>query len=171
MAQLPPLIQFNAGSPAIAQEVNDNFTDIRNHINGANIGTENLVSALLSRSGSPILNLTQLTENQIAFNVENSQSNTAVSIAQLASLAVGKSILKISETVAQTVGTAQLHLSLQSGSTIPAILVQHSGVDTLKLTKDYLRLEALLKPPVRTTAQRNAIATPETGSKIGRAHV
>lgn len=160
MAQLPPLISFTAGSPAVAGDVNQNFTDIRNHLNGANVDTENIATTLLSRSGGPILNLSQLTENQIAFNVENSQTNTAVSISQLALLATGKSILKLSETVAQTQGDAQLFLSLQSLSTIPAILVQHGGVDTFKLTKDTVKL------PVKTTAQRNAISSPEEGSLL-----
>jgi microcystin-dependent protein len=160
MAQLPPLISFTAGSPAVAGDVNQNFTDIRNHLNGANVDTENIAATLLSRSGGPILNLSQLTENQIAFNVENSQTNTAVSISQLALLATGKSILKLSETVAQTQGDAQLFLSLQSLSTIPAIHVTHGGVDTFKLTKDTVKL------PVKTTAQRNAIASSDTGSVI-----
>jgi len=166
MADLSPLISFTAGTPAVADEVNQNFAAIRAHVNGANIGTKNIESTLLSRSGGPILNLTQLTENQIAFNVENSQSNTAVSIAQLAALAAGKSILKLSETVAQTQGDAQLFLSLQSSSTIPALLVKHGGTETFKLTKNYLSLETLLKPPVRTTSQRNAISSPEEGSVI-----
>jgi len=160
MADLSPLISFTAGTPAVADEVNQNFAAIRAHVNGANIGTKNIESTLLSRSGGPILNLTQLTENQIAFNVENSQSNTAVSIAQLAALAAGKSILKLSETVAQTQGDAQLFLSLQSSSTIPAILIKHGATETFKVTKD------ILKPPKKTTSQRNSIASPDEGSVI-----
>lgn len=174
MAQLPPLISFTAGSPAVAGDVNQNFTDIRNHLNGANVDTENIATTLLSRSGGPILNLSQLTENQIAFNVENSQTNTAVSISQLALLATGKSILKLSETVAQTQGDAQLFLSLQSLSTIPAIHVTHGGVDSFKLTKDSLNLfndstkvsSDRIKLPVKTTVQRNAIVSPEEGSLL-----
>jgi len=172
MAQLPPLISFTAGSPAVAGDVNQNFTDIRNHLNGANVDTENIATTLLSRSGGPILNLSQLTENQIAFNVENSQTNTAVSISQLALLATGKSILKLSETVAQTQGDAQLFLSLQSLSTIPAIHVTHGGVDSFKITKNSLNLFSdstkidanRIKPPVKTIAERNAIVSPDEGS-------
>lgn len=174
MAQLPPLISFTAGSPAVAGDVNQNFTDIRNHLNGANVDTENIATTLLSRSGGPILNLSQLTENQIAFNVENSQTNTAVSISQLALLATGKSILKLSETVAQTQGDAQLFLSLQSLSTIPAILVRHGGTDTFKLTKNSLNLfndstkvsSDRIKLPVKTTAQRNALVAPDEASVL-----
>jgi len=160
MADLSPLISFTAGTPAVADEVNQNFAAIRAHVNGANVATKNIDSTLLSRTGGPILNLTQLTENQIAFNVENSQSNTAVSIAQLAALAAGKSILKLSETVAQTQGDAQLFLSLQTSSTIPAILIKHGATETFKVTKDTVR------PPIKTTSQRNSIASPDEGSVI-----
>lgn len=174
MAQLPPLISFTAGSPAVAGDVNQNFTDIRNHLNGANIDTENIATTLLSRSGGPILNLSQLTENQIAFNVENSQANTAVSISQLALLATGKSILKLSETVAQTQGDAQLFLSLQALSTIPAIYVTHGGVDSFKLTKNSLNLfndstkisENAIRLPIKTISERNSIISPDEGSLL-----
>lgn len=141
MAQLSSLVQFTAGTPAIAADVNQNFTDIRNHINGANIDTENIASTLTSRAGGPILFLDQASQNQIAFAIQNSQTNTAMQILQSAVLADNsKAVLKIQDSGTQTVGKAELWLSLAGGSTIPAILVEHGANTTMSLTKTQLNL-------------------------------
>lgn len=139
MAQLSPLpFQFTAGTPAVAQQVNDNFAAIRNHINGSNIDTINIASTLTSRAGAPILYLYQQTQNQIALSVENSQPNTAVQITQTALLDSGKAVLRLRDTFTQTTGQAELWLDLAANSTIPALLVNHGGVDTLNVTKTQL---------------------------------
>lgn len=141
MAQLPLLITFNAGDPAIADDVNQNFDDIRNHINGANIDTENIASTLTSRSGGPILFLNQASQNQIALAIQNSQTNTAMQILQSAALAdATKAVLKIDSPTAQTTGKAELWLDLTAGSSIPAILVEHDADVTMSLTKTQLNL-------------------------------
>lgn len=141
MAQLSPLIQFTAGTPAVAADVNSNFNDIRNHINGANVDTENIAATLTSRAGGPILFLNQASQNQIALSVQNSQTNTAVQILQSAVLAdATKAVLKIDSPTTQTTGKAELWLDLAAGSTIPAILVEHGADVTMSLTKTQLNL-------------------------------
>lgn len=167
MAQLSSLIQFTSGTPAIAADVNQNFNDIRNHINGTNIDTENIADTLTSRAGGPILFLNQSSQNQIALVIQNSQTNTAMQLLQSAVLAnATKAVLKIEDPITQTTGKAELWLSLAAGSTIPALLVEHGAVKTFELTSSYLRLETLFKPTIRTTAQRNAITNPEEGSVL-----
>lgn len=181
-----PYPAFTAGTPAVAAEVQDNFTTIRDHINGQNIGTANLESTLVSRVGGPILFLNQASQEQIALSILNSRTKSALQITQSAVLGAGSSIIHIDDNATQTTGSANLFLDLQPLSTIPAILVKHGAVETMRLTKDQLdfngstvnfftngfqasasQLElfnsaielsaAKIKLPIRTTAERDAV--------------
>lgn len=145
MAQLSPLIQFTAGTPAVAADVNSNFAAIRNHINSTSIDTENIAPTLTSRSGGPILFLNQSSQNEIVFSVQNSQPNTGVYILQSTALAdATKAVIKIEDSVTQLAasnnGKAELWLSLAGGSTIPALLVEHGANTSMSLTKTQLNL-------------------------------
>lgn len=160
-----PYPAFTAGTPAVAAEVQDNFTTIRDHINGQNIGTANLENTLVSRVGGPILFLNQASQEQIALSILNSRTKSALQITQSAVLGAGSSIIHIDDNATQTTGSANLFLDLQPLSTIPAILVKHGAVETMSLTKDQLDLyasaieisAARLKPPVRTTSQKTSV--------------
>lgn len=168
MAQLAPLILFSAGTPAIADDVNQNFADIRNHINGANIDTENIAATLTSRSGSPILYLNQTSENQIVLSIQNSQTNTAMQILQSAALSdSSKAVLKIESSVQQTLGKAELWLNLAGTSTIPAILVEH-GTTTMSLTKTQLNLFA---SSIQATSAGVLSATTVNATTVGATNV
>lgn len=137
-----PYPAFTAGTPAVAAEVQDNFTTIRDHINGQNIGTANLENTLVSRVGGPILFLNQASQEQIALSILNSRTKSALQITQSAVLGAGSSIIHIDDNATQTTGSANLFLDLQPLSTIPAILVKHGAVETMSLTKDQLDLYA-----------------------------
>lgn len=160
-----PYPAFTAGTPAVAAEVQDNFTTIRDHINGQNIGTANLESTLVSRVGGPILFLNQASQEQIALSILNSRTKSALQITQSAVLSAGSSIIYIDDNATQTTGSANLFLDLQPLSTIPTILVKHGAVETMSLTKDQLDLyasaveisAARVKLPVRTSIQRDAV--------------
>ena len=146
---------FVAGTPALASEVNANFSQIVSWSTGLdqdNMATFTGDLAFTIANGNAIV-------------IQNNGNDESIKITQGALLGAGKASIQITDSQTQTAsGAAELKMSLAAGATIPAIHVLHGAVDTLKLTKDYLRLEALLKPPIRTTAQRNAIASPETGS-------
>jgi microcystin-dependent protein len=174
-----PYPAFTAGTPAVAAEVQDNFTTIRDHINGQNIGTANLESTLVSRVGGPILFLNQASQEQIALSILNSRTKSALQITQSAVLSAGSSIIHIDDNATQTTGDANLFLDLQPLSTIPAILVKHGAVETMSLTKTQLNLfnstvhatnstlslftnavefsNARIKLPVRTGAERDTV--------------
>ena len=145
---------FTAGTPALASEVNANFNAIINWSNGG-LDYDNMDTF----SGP----LQFLIANGNAITIQNNGNDESIKITQGALLGAGKASILIDDQQTQTVGDAELKMVLAAGATIPAIHVTH-GVDTFKLTKDYLRLEALLKPPVKTTVQRNAIVSPEEGS-------
>lgn len=160
-----PYPAFTAGTPAVAAEVQDNFTTIRDHINGQNIGTANIETTLVSRVGGPILFLNQASQEQIALSILNSRTKSALQITQSAVLGAGSSIIAIDDNATQTTGDAQLYINTQVGSTIPAIKVNHGSDVTMSLTKTQLDLfnsavevsAARVKLPVRSTAERDVI--------------
>lgn len=163
---------FVAGTAAVAAEVNSNFSAIATWANNANIGTDSLgilqarTVALPSPPTNAILYLNQTSSNQ-AIYISNAGTDSSLDIVQSGQLASGKGIIKITDNFTQTVsGANEFVMNLAANSTIPALMIKHGSVESFKLTKDYLRLEALLKPPVKTTVQRNAITSPEEGSVI-----
>lgn len=147
---------FTAGTPALASEVNANFAEVVSWSTGLdqdNMATFTGDLAFTIANGNAIV-------------IQNNGNDESIKITQGALLGAGKASILITDNQTQTAsGAAELKMVLAAGATIPAIHVTH-GVDTFKLTKDYLRLEVLLKPPVKTTAQRNAIVSPEEGSVI-----
>lgn len=135
-----PYPAFTAGTPAVAAEVQDNFTTIRDHINSQNIGTANIETTLVSRVGGPILFLNQASQEQIALSILNSRTKSALQITQSAVLGAGSSIIAINDNATQTTGDAQLYINTQTGSTIPSIKVNHGSDVTMSLTKTQLDL-------------------------------
>jgi microcystin-dependent protein len=178
MAQLGALISFQAGTPAVANDVNNNFNLIRTFINSANFGVDNINSTLSSRSGAPILTLEQVSEPFSPLYIINAQSKHAINIWQQASLDANQGVILINDTITQTTAsTAALLMTLAAGSTNPAILIKHGVVETFKLTKDALSgfagnasatvdlfasavelSQERVKLPLRTAAQRNSVS-------------
>jgi len=163
---------FTAGTPAQALQVNSNFTAIANYINGNNFDTESFgilysrVNALPSAPFYPILRLEQSSGNQ-ALYIRNSGTGESIEIVQNGVLGAGKSAILLTDSQTQAgAGCAELKMVLGANVGIPAIHIVHNSVDIFKLTSDYLRLEVLLKPPVKTTVQRNALVSPETASLL-----
>jgi microcystin-dependent protein len=170
MATLTIPHSFVAGTPALASEVNANFQAVVSWTQGQ-ISTDNLgilgarSVALPSSPTLAILSLVQTSSN-IALNISNSGTESAIAISQSGTLASSKAAILINSPNNQaTVGAAELLMTLNSGSSIPAILIKHGAVETLSATKDELDLfasaveisAARVKLPVRTTGQRNAI--------------
>lgn len=159
MATLTIPNSFVAGTPALASEVNANFTAIENWSLGQ-IGPDNFSSGWAQ-------NISFILPTGNAIVIQNNGNDESIKITQGALLGASKASILITDNQTQTAaGAAELKMVLASGATIPALHITHGATDTFKLTKDYLRLEALLKPPVRTTLQRNAISSPEEGSII-----
>ena len=178
MAQLGALISFQAGTPAVANDVNYNFNLIRTFINSSNFGVDNINSTLSSRSGAPILTLEQVSEPFSPLYIINAQSKHAINIWQQASLDANQGVILINDTITQTTAsTAALLMTLAAGSTNPAILIKHGLVETFKLTKDALSgfagnasatvdlfasavelSQERVKLPLRTAAQRNSVS-------------
>lgn len=147
---------FVAGTPALASEVNANFTAIVSWSSG--LDQDNMTTF----TGDLAFTIA----NGNAIVIQNNGNDESIKITQGALLGTGKASILITDNQTQVEsGAAELKMVLAAGATIPAIHITH-GVDTFKLTKDYLRLEAILKPPVKTTVQRNAIVSPEEGSVI-----
>jgi len=171
MATLTIPHSFIAGTPALASEVNANFQAIVNWTN-SNIGTDNfgiLTARSVALPSSPtfaILSLSQ-TASQPVISISNQGTDNPISINQSGVFATGKGAIVINDPTTQTTsGAAHLLMSLSGASTIPAIRVSHGASVTLELTANYLRLETLLKPTIKTEAQRNAIVSPEEGSVL-----
>lgn len=142
---------FVAGTPALASEVNANFAEIVSWSSGLdqdNMGTFTGDLAFTIANGNAIV-------------IQNNGNDESIKITQGALLGANRASILITDSQTQTAsGAAELKMVLASGATIPAIHVLHGATDTLKLTRDYL------KPPVKTTVQRNAIVSPETGSLL-----
>lgn len=170
MATLTIPHAFVAGTPALASEVNANFQAVVSWTQGQ-ISTDNLgilgarSVALPSSPTLAILSLAQTSSN-IALNISNSGTESALAISQSGALANGKGAILINSPSTQsTVGAAEILMTLNTNSSIPALLVKHGAVETLSATKDEFDLfasaveisAARLKLPVRTTAQRNAV--------------
>lgn len=170
MATLTIPHAFVAGTAALASEVNANFQAVVSWTQGQ-IGTDNLgilgarSVALPSPPTLAILSLAQTSSN-IALNISNTGTESAVAISQSGALASGKGAILINSPSTQTTsGAAEILMTLATNSTIPALLVKHGAVETLSATKDEVDLfasaveisAARLKLPVRTTTQRNAI--------------
>jgi microcystin-dependent protein len=155
---------FTAGTPAKATEVNSNFTAISNWANSNSFDTESFgilyprVSALPSTPYYPILRLEQSSGNQ-ALYIRNSGTGESIEIVQNAALGAGKSAILLTDSQTQAgIGCAELKMVLGANVDIPAIHITHNSVDIFKVNQNGV------KPPVKTTVQRNAIVSPETGS-------
>lgn len=148
---------FIAGTPALASEVNANFAQIVSW--STSLDQDNMATF----TGDLAFTIA----NGNAITIQNNGNDESIKITQGALLGAGKASVLITDSQTQTAANAaELKMLLAAGATIPAIHVLHAAVDTLKLTRDYLRLEVLLKPPVKTTIQRNAIVSPETASLL-----
>jgi hypothetical protein len=155
---------FTAGTPALASEVNANFTAVVNWSTGLdqdNMATFTGDLAFTIANGNAIV-------------IQNNGNDESIKITQGALLGAGKASILITDSQTQTAsGAAELKMILAAGATVPAIHVTH-GVDTFKLTKDSLNLfndstkisSDRIKLPVKTTTQRNAIVSPEEGSLL-----
>lgn len=120
MASLTITNTFVAGTLAKAAEVNTNFVDVVNWSDG-NIQDDNLGQF----SGPIVWNIPTA---QLAINVTNSGSEGSIKLTQSAALAIGKSSIKISHSVNETVGDAGLFIDFQgASSTIPLVKLNHAG--------------------------------------------
>lgn len=144
MAQLGALISFQAGTPAVANDVNYNFNLIRTFINSANFGVDNITGTLSSRSGSPILTINQISEPFSPLYIINSQNKSGIQIDQQVNLDPNHGVIFINDTATQSNTTsAGLLMYLSNASVNPAILIKHGGsggTETFKLTKLALSL-------------------------------
>jgi len=144
MAQLGALISFQAGTPAVANDVNYNFNLIRTFINSANFGVDNITGTLASRSGSPILTINQISEPFSPLYIINSQNKSGIQIDQQVNLDPNHGVIFINDTATQSNTTsAGLLMYLSNASINPAILIKHGGsggAETFKLTKLALSL-------------------------------
>ena len=144
MAQLGALISFQAGTPAVANDVNYNFNLIRTFINSANFGVDNITGTLASRSGSPILTINQISEPFSPLYIINSQNKSGIQIDQQVNLDPNHGVIFINDTATQSNTTsAGLLMYLSNASVNPAILIKHGGsggAETFKLTKLALSL-------------------------------
>lgn len=171
---------FTAGTAAKASEVNANFVAVSSWANNANIGTDSLglfQARTVPFGSSPtnaILRINQTSSNPLLY-MENAGTECPIEIIQTGLLGAGKAVLRIQDSTTQTAATAaELLMELAANSTVPALLIKHGGVESLKLTKNSLNLfndstkvsSDRIKLPVKTTAQRNAIVAPEEGSVI-----
>lgn len=122
---------FTAGTPALASEVNANFTEITNW--SQNIDTSNF--PIGGFTGGLIFTMA----NDNAIRIQNNGNDESIKITQGALLGAGKASILIYDHQTQTnLGSAELRMDLVSGATIPSIWVTHSSVDTFKLTKTAL---------------------------------
>lgn len=170
MATLSIPHSFVPGTPALASEVNANFQAVVSWTQGQ-ISTDNfgiLGARSVALPSSPTLAILSLaqTSSNIALNISNSGTESALAISQSGALANGKGAILINSPSNQTTsGAAELLMTLNTNSSIPAILVKHGVVETLSATKDELDLfasaveisAARVKLPVRTAAQRNVV--------------
>jgi microcystin-dependent protein len=156
---------FVAGTPALASEVNANFAQIVSWSTGLN--QDNMTTF----TG----NLAFTIANGNAIVIQNNGNDESIKVTQGALLGASKASILITDSQTQTAsGAAELKMVLASGATIPAIHVLHGATDTLKLTKSSLNLlgdttlvySTRIKVPVQTTAQRNALVSPETASLL-----
>lgn len=154
---------FTAGTPALASEVNANFTAVVNWSTG--LDQDNMTTF----TGDLAFTIA----NGNAIVIQNNGNDESIKITQGALLGAGKASILITDNQTQTVGDAELKMVLAAGATIPAIHITH-GVDTFKLTKDSLNLfndstkvsSDRIKLPVKTTAQRNALVAPDEASVL-----
>lgn len=145
MATLSIPHSFVPGTPALASEVNANFQAVVSWTQGQ-ISTDNLgilgarSIALPSSPTLAILSLAQTSSN-IALNINNSGTESAIAISQSGALANGKASILINSPSNQTTsGAAELLMTLNTNSSIPAILVNHGATPTMNLTRTQLSL-------------------------------
>ena len=158
---------FVAGTPALASEVNANFSEIVSWSN--DIGPDNFSSGWTEG-----ISFAMPTGN--AIEIVNNGNDEAIKVIQNGVLTTNKAAILINATGATQTATdaADFKIIASAGSTIPAFHVLHGAVATLKLTKSSLNLlgdttlvyNTRIKVPVQTTAQRNALVSPETASLL-----
>lgn len=165
MATLSIPHSFVPGTPALASEVNANFQAVVSWTQGQ-ISTDNfgiLGARSIALPTSPTLAILSLqqTASQPALFISNSGTDSSITINQSGALASTKAALVINSPSTQTTaGAAEFAMNLATNSTIPALLISHGATETFKITKDFVKV------PVKTEAQRNAIAAPEEGAVI-----
>lgn len=147
MATLSIPHSFVPGTPALASEVNANFQAVVSWTQGQ-ISTDNfgiLGARSVALPSSPTLAILSLaqTSSNIALNISNSGTESALAISQSGALANGKGAILINSPSNQTTsGAAELLMTLNTNSSIPAILVNHGAVQTMSLTRTQLNLYA-----------------------------
>lgn len=165
MATLTFDYTFVPGQLALASEINANFQKIQAWAAGQ-LGTENISSFTARPEGGPIIQITQ-TANYPSININNNSASTTLKLTQGQLLNTNERVIWIQDSFVQSAsGAAHLYFNLNSLATIPAIEVNYGLTKAFELTSGYLRLETLLKPAIRTQAQRDNIVTPEEGSVL-----
>jgi len=145
MATLSIPHSFVPGTPALASEVNANFQAVVSWTQGQ-ISTDNfgiLGARSVALPSSPTLAILSLaqTSSNIALNINNSGTESAIAISQSGALANGKGAILINSPSNQTTsGAAELLMTLNTNSSIPAILVNHGVTPTMNLTRTQLSL-------------------------------
>lgn len=123
---------FVAGTPALASEVNANFSAVQSWSNGG-IDYDNMATF----SGPLGFNI----GNGNAITIQNNGNDESIKITQGALLGASKASILITDNQTQTaVDSAELKMLLSGSATIPAIHVLHNFVDTFKLTRTALNI-------------------------------
>lgn len=159
---------FTSNTTILSASVNTNFSTIASWANG-NIQQDNFGTF------SGALNWT-ITGNNLALSIASASTTGMIVGALTGILASTKSALDLSSAAAQSTGRALAYLNLSNAaSTIPALQLDNAGTgSTIKAgsTGTGAPLEvvsttaASVPAPKMTTTQRNAIASPVTGSRI-----
>lgn len=158
MATLSVTYTYAPGGVIRASEHNQNMTDIINWANG-NISDENFDTL----TGTVSWNVTS---NSLAASIINTGTEGSLGIQHNATLASGKSAVKVSSNAVQSAGSAIVDLSASSASNaIPVLKVTDAGIGGSALS-----VISTTKPsipfPVMTTTQRNALTSPAIGMGI-----
>lgn len=182
MAKLRIPHYFEAGTPALASEMNANFQAIENWSEAGLIGTDSIQDVLNSRTGGgPILTLSQ-TDTEYALAIQNGSgfgagggNKSAIFINQIAALAQDDdAVLYIRDQTSKTSG-AGIFLELAEASTIPAIKAVHGSAETFNLKKNSVILlntvfkmtEEYMKIPRQANDSRLTSLNPDEDAPVG----
>jgi microcystin-dependent protein len=152
MATLSITNTYVAGNLIKSSEHNQNFTDVVSWANG-NIQQDNL--GTLSGQVTWIV-----TSNSLAQNISNAGTQGSVNMTYTGSMAAGKSVIRLSNSTAQTLADAACIYaeSTNPSTTTPAVKISQSGSGAA-LQVDSTTAGALL--PRMTTVQRTALTAVE----------
>lgn len=170
MATLTIPYEFTAGTPAIAEQINENFAAVAQWTNGE-ISTNNI--GVLTARSTPLSEVPQLailsisqTASQPVIHITNEGTDSSLQIEQLGPYATANGAIVITDNTPQNANnSAQLLMNISSASNIPAILINHSATKTLSVGKTQIQFynaaveisSERIKLPSKTTVERNAI--------------